>query len=147
MAHPALTGDGRDPAIPLPPVLRAALVAVAVIDLGIGALFLFGPELRLTPWPSPISPVLTRFIGAIVIANGGGIVVGLRQGNWQGVRVLFYVALTYGLIVLLAVPYALFTARVDQVLWGYVAVDAIFLAPIVALVVRYERERLRGRDR
>ena len=56
----------------LSPLLRKGFALTAFVNLVIGALFLLGPELGVSLWPSPISPVLTRFIGAIIMANGVG---------------------------------------------------------------------------
>jgi hypothetical protein len=60
----------------------------------VGLLFLFGPELGLTLWPSPIPAVLMRFIGAIIVGNGVGAWLAARQGTWEGARVIFTIALS-----------------------------------------------------
>jgi hypothetical protein len=124
----------------LPGYVRWVLLAGAAINGVIGVLFLLGPELGLNLWPSPVSPVLTRFIGAIILGNGVGAAVATRQATWAGARVLFYVAAAYGLIALVFVPWAILRAGVDQVLWGYVVVDAIFEIGVVAIIVRMERQ-------
>ena len=118
--------------------LRLAIGATAAIDLLIGLAFLLGPELSLTLWPTAISPVLMRFIGAIVLANGVGAWLIVRQGTWEGARVLFTVALVYGLAVLLGLLYQLQRGAADPLFWGYVAVDAIFLIPIAWIYCSHE---------
>jgi hypothetical protein len=120
--------------------LRAAVALTAAIDLAIGLAFLFGPELGLTLWPSPIAPVLMRFIGAIVLGNGVGAALIAHRGSWESARALFAVALVYGAAVLLALLYhLLLLGGAAPVFWLYVAVDAIFLVPIAAVYWMYER--------
>src|SRR5687767_4790237 len=95
----------------LPGYVRSAYLSAALLNGVIGVLFLLGPELRLTPWPSPVSPVLTRFIGAIILGNAVGAFLAVRQGTWEGARVLLYVAAVYGLLTLIFVPWAILTAN------------------------------------
>lgn len=119
--------------------LKTAVTVTAAIDLIIGLMFLFAPELGFTLWPTPIAPVLSRFIGSIIVANGVGAWLVVRQGTWEGARVLFAVALVYGVVVLVALLYHLLVG--DRVLffWIYAAVDAIFLGPIAYIYWKYER--------
>jgi len=119
--------------------LRLAISATAAIDLLIGLAFLLGPELSLTLWPTAISPVLMRFIGAIILANGVGALLIVRQATWEGARVLFTVALVYGLAVLVGLLYHLLRGAADPLFWGYVVVDAIFLVPIAWIYWAHER--------
>jgi hypothetical protein len=105
-------------------------MVTAVIDLVIGLAFLFAPELGINLWPTPISPVLTRFIGGIIVANGVGAWMAARQNTWEGARVLFTVALVYGIVILVALPYHLLVGNAPSVLWIYWVVDVIFLVPI-----------------
>src|SRR6266508_3001180 len=120
--------------------LRGAVALTAAIDLMIGLAFLFGPEIGLTLWPSPIAPVLMRFIGAIVLGNGVGAALIARRGSWESARVLFAVALVYGIAVLLALLYHLLVVGgAAPVFRFYVAVDAGFLIPIAAVFWMYER--------
>lgn len=67
------------------------------------------------------------------------------NGKWENARVLFTVALTYGVVVLLTLPFDLLLYKKDVILWGYVAVDAIFLLPIGAINLGYEFKRWRDR--
>jgi hypothetical protein len=125
---------------PLSAALQTAVAVTAAIDVIIGVLFLFAPELGFTLWPTPIAPVLSRFIGSIIVANGVGAWLVVRQGTWEGARVLFAVALVYGFVVLVALLYHLLVVG-DRALffWIYAAVDAIFLGPIAYIYWKYER--------
>ena len=119
--------------------LRVAVAVAAIIDLLIGLAFLFAPELGFALWPSPIAPVLSRFIGSIIVANGVGAWLIVREGTWEGARVLFAVALVYGIVVLVALLYHLLLGDAAPFFWIYAAVDAIFLGPIAYIYWRYER--------
>ena len=112
--------------------LRRLISLAALINFIVGITFLLAPEIGLPNflWPSPIPPVLMRFIGAIVIGNGVGAALIARWGDWRSARALFAVAFVYGLIVLIALLYHLLTGTAAPLFWGYVIVDAIFLIPI-----------------
>lgn len=127
----------------LSPIVRAAVAVTALINLVVGLSFLVAPELGLVLWPTPISPVLSRFIGSIILGNAGGAWLVARAGTWDAARVLFAVALVYGVIVLIAVSRDLVFAGAPSVLWGYVIVDAVFLVPIAYIFWSYERSSRR----
>jgi hypothetical protein len=131
--------ETRPGALPLPSDIRQVLLAAIALNGVIGLLFLIGPELHWTPWPSPVSPVLTRFVGAILLGNAAGAYAAYRQATWEGARVLFMVAGVYGLLTLIFVPWAILSAGVDQFLWVYVAVDAVFEAGVVLIWLRMEK--------
>ena len=124
--------------------LRAAVMLTAAIDLVLGLLFLFAPELGFTLWPTAVSPLLSRFIGAIVIGNGLGAWLVARQGTWEGARALFTVALVYGVVTLVSVVYHLVLASppAAPVFWIYAIATAVFLVPIAITYWSYERQRL-----
>ena len=124
---------------PLSHGLRAVLYFTAALDGVIGLLFLFGPELDVTLWPSAISPVLMRFIGGIILANAAGSWIAARQGTWDGARALFGIALVYGVIVFGALLYHLLLKDADGRFWIYAAVDGLFLGPIAYVVWQHER--------
>lgn len=126
---------------PISERLKLVLYGTAAVNLVVGTLFLFGPELDLTPWPTPISPVLTRFIGAIILGNSAGSFAAARQATWEGARVLFTVALGYGIVVLLGVPTQIALGGGHRSLWIYVAVDVVFIGPIAYTYFAYERRR------
>jgi hypothetical protein len=125
--------------IALSPMLKNAIYVTAVIDLVIGALFLFGPELKVTLWPTEIAPVLMRFIGSIVLGNGFGALLAARQGTWEGARVLFTVALIYGVAVFFGLLANLLLGNANSVFWIYILVDAIFLVPIAYIYWTHEK--------
>ena len=126
---------------PLSRPLRAAIAVTALIDVLIGLAFLFGPELNLNLWPTPVGIELKRFIGAIILANGIGAAMIVRQGTWEGARVLVMVALIYGLAVMIMLLYDLFAGIANPFFWIYVVLDAIFLVPIAYVYWSYERAR------
>lgn len=123
----------------LSPLLRIAGAITAAIDIIVGLLFLFGPELGLTLWPTPIPRELMRFIGSIVFANGIGAAMVVQRPTWENARVLVAVALIYGAAVFLGLIIDLLAAGAPPIFWGYVIGDAIFLFPVVYLFLRYER--------
>jgi hypothetical protein len=129
---------------PLSSRLKRILMVTAGINLIVGLAFLVAPETDWTPWPTPISPVLVRFIGGIIVANGVGTVVAARQGTWEGARVLFTVALVYGAVVLVAVPIQMLLGESHGSVWIYVAADALFLGPIAYVFRTYERSMRNG---
>jgi hypothetical protein len=130
-------------ALPLSPLLRKALYATSAINLVIGGLFLLGPELGISLWPSPISSVLSRFIGAIIVGNGVGARMVAKSGTWEGARALFFVALVYGVLVLVSVAPQLLFGNQDRTLWGYVVFTAVFIIPLALIVLTYERRHRR----
>ena len=119
--------------------LRRVLTLAAVIDLILGGLFLVGPETGLSLWPAQVSPLMSRFIGAIVVASGVGVLVATRQGTWEGARALFYVGLVYDLLTLAALLYHLFFKDAPPVFWVYAALDVIYLIPIAYVIWTCER--------
>ncbi len=124
--------------------LRLVVGLAAVINLFVGFMFIIGPELGITLWPSAVSSTISRFIGAIIFGNGVGSAMIVWNGKWENARVLFTVALLYGVLVLFALPFDLLVYQKDLILWGYVAVDAIFLFPIGAIYLFYEFKRFRA---
>lgn len=133
----AIQPDGRQRFSPL---VRGAIAATVVIDLVVGLIFLLGPELGVTLWPTPIAPLLMRFIGAIVLGNGVGAALIVRRNTWESARALFAVALMYGAAVLVALLYhLLIKGGAAPVFWFYLVIDALFLLPIVAVFWTHER--------
>lgn len=126
-------------------LLRAAIAGTAVINLLVGAAFLFGPELGLTLWPTPISPVLMRFIGGIVLGNAAGAWLAARRGTWEGARAIFAVALVYGAVVLVFLLYHLLFVGASPAFWTYVVVDGLFLGPIAYIFWTHEQRLRDGR--
>lgn len=118
--------------------VRLGMYLTAVLDALLGLAFLFAPELSLPVWPTPLPPILMRFVGAIVLANGVALVVAARQGTWEGARVLFTVGLTYGAVVLVALLYHLLLACAPELFWGYTLADSVFVAVLARIVWLYE---------
>lgn len=119
--------------------LRAAIAVAALSNILIGLAFLFGPELNLNLWPSPVGVELKRFIGSIIVANGIGAAMIVRRGTWENARVLMMVALIYGVAVLVMLLYDLVQGNADPFFWLYITVDAIFLVPVAYVYWLYER--------
>jgi hypothetical protein len=118
--------------------IRVAIAFAALVNVLVGGSFLVGPELGLQLWPTPIAPVLMRFIAAIVLANGVGAAFIARDGSWARAQVLMLVALVYGAIILAALLYHLLVLRTaPPIFWAYVLVDALFLAPILLVYRHY----------
>ena len=130
------TADGQ---IALPPLLRKALWLVSAIDVVIGLLFVFGPELDVTIWPSPIAPILMRFIGGIVVGSGLGAGLAAQQGTWEGARVIFTIALTYGYVAFFGTLYHLIKGDVKDSFWGYMIVVGLFSLPITYIYYTFEK--------
>ena len=130
---------------PLPRWLRHAVGLTVVVNLVVGLAFLLGPELGITLWPTAIPPVLMRFIGAIIVANGVGAALIARRDSWEHARVLFVVALVYGALVLAALLDHLVLKGAPPLFWGYATLDALFLVPIAAITWRYERRVIQSR--
>jgi hypothetical protein len=86
-----------------------------------------------------------RFIGAIILGNGVGAVMLARQGTWEGARVLFTVAIVYGVAVFITLLYDLLARGANPLFWIYIVLDAVFLAPIIAIFTSHERLRARAR--
>jgi hypothetical protein len=121
--------------------LRAAIAVAALSNFLIGLAFLFGPELNLNLWPTPVGVELKRFIGSIIVANGIGAAMIVRRGTWENARVLMMVALVYGVAIWVMLLYDLVRGIADPFFWIYVAVDTIFLGPVAYIYWLYERAR------
>jgi hypothetical protein len=119
--------------------LLLLLQVAAAIDVLVGLLFLFGPELQFSVWPTTVAPLLMRFIGAIVLANAVGLWIGVRQGTWEGLRALFWVGVVYGALALLALLYHLLIAGAPPIFWAYAAADFAYLVGIAAILWIHER--------
>ena len=119
--------------------LRAVIAVAALSNFLIGLAFLFGPELNLNLWPSPVGMELKRFIGSIIVANGIGAAMIVRRGTWENARVLMMVALIYGVAVLVMLLFDLVRGLASPFFWLYITVDAIFLIPVAYVYWLYER--------
>src|ERR1017187_7026416 len=97
------------------PLERKLALLVGLFNLVVGLVFFFLPELKLSIWPVNISPVLDRFIGAIVLGNAAGAFWISRERQWSNVRALAIVAIVYGTLVALALLYHLLFLRDNPV--------------------------------
>lgn len=119
--------------------LRTAIAVAAFLNCLIGLAFLFGPELNINLWPTPVSVELKRFIGAIVLANGIGAAMIVRRGTWENARVLMMVALIYGAAVFVMLLYDLVRGVANSFFWIYITVDVFFLLPVAYIYWLHER--------
>lgn len=111
---------------------------VGLINLLVGLSFFFLPELRWPIWPSSISPILTRFIGAIILGNAAGAFLLSTEQEWARVRALALVAIVYGTLVALALLYHLIWLHANPVFWLYFCFDAPFLVVYYALFIYHD---------
>jgi hypothetical protein len=123
----------------LAPLLRTTIAIAAAINLIIGLLFLFGPELEFVLWPSPLPREMMRFVGSIVIANGIGAAMIVRKPTWENARVLIAVALMYGALVFLGLLVDLLAAGAPFVFWVYLVINTFFLIPAGYFFWKYEQ--------
>jgi len=117
---------------------RGLALLAGLFNLTIGLAFFFLPELHLPVWPTPISPVLDRFIGAIVIGNGVGAIWLSTEREWARVRPLAIVATVYGTLVALALFYHLVWLNALPVFWLYFLFDVPFLIVYYALFIYHD---------
>lgn len=135
------------------PLERRLAFIVGLFNLGVGLAFFFLPELHWPIWPVSISPLLDRFIGAIVLGNAAGAFWLSTEREWARVRALAIVAVVYGTLVAFALLYHLLFLHAQQVFWFYFLFDAPFLivyyvlfyyhdiAPALAKRAAYRREQ------
>src|SRR5947209_8373449 len=117
---------------------RALAYLAGIFNLIVGLGFFFLPELHLPLWPTPISPVLTRFIGAIILGNGVGAIWLSTQREWALVRPLALVAVVYGTLVALALLYHLLWLNASSFFWLYFLFDVPFLAVFYGLFIYHD---------
>src|SRR5437588_1261856 len=117
---------------------RGLALVAGLFNLVIGLAFFFLPELQLPVWPVSISPVLDRFIGAIIIGNSVGAVYLSTQQEWARVRPLALVAMVYGTLVALALLYHLLWLNALPVFWLYFLFDVPFLIVFYGLFIYHD---------
>lgn len=117
---------------------RVLALIAGIFNLIIGLAFFFLPELHLTLWPVSISPVLDRFIGAIIVGNAVGALWLSREREWARVRPLALVATVYGTLVALGLLYHLLWLHVAPIFWLYFLLDGPFLLVFYALFVYHD---------
>ena len=117
---------------------RALALIAGILNLLIGAGFFFLPELPFPLWPTGVSPILTRFIGAIIIGNGVGAIWLSREREWARVRPLALVAVVYGTLVALALLYHLLWLNASPTFWLYFLFDVPFLLVFYGLFIYHD---------
>src|SRR5947199_9841699 len=117
---------------------RGLALVAGLFNLVIGLAFFFLPELQLPVWPVNISPVLDRFIGAIVIGNGVAAIYLSTEREWARVRPLALVAAAYGTLVALALLYHLVWLNALPVFWLYFLFDVRFMIVFYALFIYHD---------
>jgi hypothetical protein len=117
---------------------RCLALIAGILNLVIGTGFFFLPELHLPLWPVGISPVLDRFIGAIILGNGVGALWLSTEREWARVRPLALVATVYGTVVALALLYHLLWLQASSIFWLYFFFDVSFLLVFYGLFIYHD---------
>ncbi len=121
-----------------------ALVA-GLFNLVIGFIFFFHLAGTLGVWPKETepTPILSRFIGAIVLGNAVGAFMLAREHDWMRVRPLMMVGMVYGALVPAGLLYDAFQPNFNPFFWGYIIFDLAFEVVFIALFVYHERYQSR----
>lgn len=122
------------------PLERGLALVAGLFNLAIGLAFFFLPELPQLHliWPVSISPVLDRFIGAIIIGNGVAAIWLSTEREWARVRPLAIVAVVYGTLVALALLYHLLWLNAAPAFWLYFLFDGPFLIVFYGLFIYHD---------
>jgi hypothetical protein len=117
--------------------LKDTVIFAASINLVLGALVFFAPELRLEFWPEKMPDVLARFAGSIIASSGAGLLSAVKYGTWEAIRALFVVGFVYGAMTLAALLYHLML-NTHPIFWLYATTNAAYLVPIVWIYLDQE---------
>lgn len=117
---------------------RGLAFFAGLFNLAVGLAFFFLPELKLPLWPTSISPILDRFIGAIILGNAIGAIWLSREREWARVRPLAIVAAIYGTLVAVALLYHLLALHSSSAFWLYFLFDVPFLIVFYALFLYHD---------
>ncbi|MBA2288018.1 MAG: hypothetical protein H0W02_21295 [Ktedonobacteraceae bacterium] len=117
---------------------RGLALVAGIVNLIVGFAFFFLPELHFPLWPVAISPLLTRFIGAIIIGNGVAAIWLSTEREWARVRPLALVAVVYGTLVALGLLYHLLWLNASPSFWLYFLFDVPFLLVFYALFIYHD---------
>lgn len=120
------------------PIERLLAFIAGLLNIVVGVGFLLLPELQLPLWPTSISPILTRFIGAIILGNAAGALWLSREKEWARVRPLAIVAAVYGTVVAIALLYHLIWLNAAAAFWMYFAFDTPFLLVFYGLFIYHD---------
>jgi hypothetical protein len=110
-------------------------------NLVVGLIFFFHLAGTFGLWPKATepSPVLSHFIGAIVLGNAVEAFLLAREHEWVRVRPLVVVAVVYGALVGGGLLYDALQPYFSPFFWGYLAFDLGFEVVFVAIFVYHER--------
>lgn len=122
------------------PVERGLALVAGLFNLIVGLAFFLLPEIHTLTfiWPVSISPVLDRFIGAIILGNSVGAIWLSTEREWARVRPLAIVAVVYGTLVALALLYDLLASNAKPVFWLYFLFDVPFLIVFYSLFLYHD---------
>ena len=130
------------------PALRAVFWSVAVLTGLTGLTMLLLPQLAgESLWPWKLSPLMSRYLGALFIGVAVGAVVCARARWWSQVRPLFLPGLTFSGLstVASAIHFGAFNPE-RWATWLYFGLyGAVFLAGLAAYV-QYERAACAARS-
>src|SRR6266571_4139834 len=117
---------------------RGLALLAGLFNQVVGLAFFFLPELHLLVWPTVISPILDRFIGAIILGNSVGAIWLSTEREWARVRPLALVAVVYGTLVALALLYHLLWLGAAPIFWLYFLFDVPFLIVFYGLFIYHD---------
>jgi hypothetical protein len=96
---------------------RAFLLALSVINLGLGLLFYIDPSPVISWWPWPVKVLAVRFLGAIFLAISFGCWSAVQAKLWQRAKILVLVGGTFfGLTGLVSIVRGV-TVSSDSTIW------------------------------
>ena len=121
------------------PQLRFTIAVSAGLNLLIGVAFLFGPELGITLWPSPLPREMMHFAGSIVLTNGIGAAMIVRRSTWEHPQVLLAIGLVYSLAIFVGIFIHVLPDGAPPVFWVYLAINTLFLVPAAYFFWRYRQ--------
>jgi hypothetical protein len=117
--------------------LKDIVIFAASINLVLGVLVFFVPELGLEFWPEKIPDVLSRFAAATPAPSGAGLLSAVKHGTWEGIRASFVVGFVNGAMMLAALLYHLML-NAHPIFWLYAAINAAYLMPIAWIYLDQE---------
>ncbi len=117
-----------------------ALVA-GLFNLVIGLIFFFHLEGQLGVWPKATepTPIVSHFIGAIVLGNAIGAFLLARERDWLRVRPLMVVGMVYGALVPVGLLYDATQPGFNPFFWGYIVFDLLFEIVFIAIFIYHQR--------
>src|ERR1051326_8923609 len=126
---------------------RLLAVVAGLFNLVVGLIFFFHLEAQLClaqtttcVWPKATdpTPILGRFIGAIILGNAVGAFLLARERDWLRVRPLMVVDMVYGALVPIGLLFDAFQPNFNEFFWGYIVFDLLFEIVFVAIFSYHE---------